>query len=203
MTDSANDPCRNVATGDAHELSLTRVYDAPPEKVYRAWTDPALLAQWFVPQPWRISKVDHELRPGGRALVVMQDPDGNEYPNDGVFLEVVPNRKLVTTNAFTPGWQPAAPPPIKMIALVTLEPEGAGQAPYTPVPPPPGAPRPDPQPTKMIATVPFDPEGAGQTRYPARALHWNAADRATHEQMGFHEGGGICADQLGARLARI
>lgn len=168
MTDSANDPCRNVAMGDAHELSLTRVYDAPPEKVYRAWTDPALLAQWFVPQPWRISKVDHELRPGGRALVVMQDPDGNEYPNDGVFLEVVPNRKLVTTNAFTPGWQPADPQPIKMIAIVT-----------------------------------FEPEGAGQTRYTARALHWSAADRATHEQMGFHEGWGICADQLGALLARI
>ena len=46
------------ATGDAHELSLTRVYDVPPEKVWRAWTEPGLLQQWFVPKPWRISKVD-------------------------------------------------------------------------------------------------------------------------------------------------
>lgn len=163
MTDSANDPCRNVATGDAHELSLTRVYDVPPEKVWRAWTEPELLQQWFVPKPWRISKVDHELRPGGRALVVMQDPEGNEYPNDGVYLEVVPHRRLVTTNIFTPGWQPADPQPIRMIAIVT-----------------------------------FEPEGAGKTRYTARALHWSAADRETHEKMGFHEGWGICAEQMEA-----
>ena len=168
MTDTAADPCHNVATGDAHALSLTRVYDVSPEKVWRAWTEPGLLQQWFVPKPWRISKVDHELRPGGRALVVMQDPEGNEYPNDGVYLEVVPHRKLVTTNAFTPGWQPADPQPIKMIAIVT-----------------------------------FEPEGEGKTRYTARALHWSAADRETHEKMGFHEGWGICADQLGELLARI
>lgn len=167
--DTANpDACRNEASADAHELSLTRLYDAPPEKVYRAWTDPELLKQWFVPKPWALSHVEHDLRPGGRALVVMRDPEGNEYPNDGVFLEVVPNRKIVTTNAYTPGWQPA-----------------------------------DPQPMKMTAIVSFEPEGEGQTRYTARAVHWSAADRDTHEQMGFHEGWGQCADQLGDLLTRL
>ncbi|MDA7414852.1 SRPBCC family protein [Xenophilus arseniciresistens] len=168
MTDTAADPCRNVATDDAFELSLTRLYDAPPEKLFRAWTDPELLKQWFVPKPWSIARVEHDLRPGGRALVVMQDPDGNEYPNDGVFLEIVPNRLLVSTNAFTPGWQPA-----------------------------------DPQPIKMVAIVSFEPEGEGKTRYTARARHWSAADRETHEKMGFHEGWGICADQLGELVARL
>jgi len=168
MTDTTNpDPCRNVAASDAHALSLTRLYDATPEQVFRAWTDPELLKQWFVPRPWTISRVQHDLRPGGQSLVVMRDPDGNEYPNDGVFLEIVPNRKLVFTNAFTPGWVPA-----------------------------------DPQPIKMVAVVSFEPEGEGKTRYTATAMHWSAADRETHEKMGFHEGWGQCADQLAELLAK-
>lgn len=168
MTESPHDPCQNIALPHAHSLSLSRLYDAPPETVFRAWAEPELLRQWFVPKPWRISHVDQQLLPGGRALVVMQDPDGKEYPNDGVFLEVVPNRKIVSTNIFTSGWQPA-----------------------------------DPQPVRLVAVITFEAEGQNQTRYTASALHWTAADRNTHEKMGFHEGWGICADQLGELLARL
>jgi len=101
------------------ELVLERVFDAPPEKVYRAWMEPDLLRQWFVPKPWGVAAIDHDPRPGGRANLVMRDPEGNEHPNEGVFLEIVPNRKIVTTDAFTEGWIPSGKP--FMVAQVTFE----------------------------------------------------------------------------------
>ncbi|MBX3531727.1 MAG: SRPBCC family protein [Rhizobiaceae bacterium] len=111
------------------ELVLERVFDAPPEKVFRAWTDPELLKQWFVPKPWKLASVDQDIRAGGKANIVMADPDGNEYPNMGVFLEVVPNRKIVTTDAFTEGWVPSGKP--FMAAETTFEPAPGGKTKYT------------------------------------------------------------------------
>ncbi|HEV7417181.1 MAG TPA: SRPBCC domain-containing protein, partial [Tianweitania sediminis] len=80
--------------------------DVPREKLFRCWQDPELLKQWFVPKPWTIASAEVDLRPGGRSLVVMQDPEGNQYPNEGLYLEVVPNEKIVSTDAFTAGWKP-------------------------------------------------------------------------------------------------
>lgn len=142
------------------ELVLDRLIDAAPAAVYRCWTDPALLAQWFAPKPWSIARAETDVRPGGASLVVMRDPDGNEYPNAGVYLEVVPERKLVFTDALIAGWQPS------------------GKA-------------------FMVVELTFADEG-GRTRYIARARHWTAEDRQAHEDMCFHEGWGLCADQLEA-----
>ena len=101
------------------ELVLERIFDAPREKVYRAWTEPKLLKQWFVPRPWTISGVSLDVRPGGSSLIVMRDPDGKDYPNPGVFLEVVKNERLVMTDAFTSAWEPSEKP--FMTAIVTFE----------------------------------------------------------------------------------
>ena len=110
-------------TDTAHrELVLNRLIDAPPEKLYRAWTEPALLQQWFVPRPWTIASAELDVRAGGSNLIVMRDPDGNQYPNRGVYLEVVPNRRLVFTEAFTEAWIPSEKP--FMTAAVSFEPEG-------------------------------------------------------------------------------
>jgi uncharacterized protein YndB with AHSA1/START domain len=89
------------------ELVLDRLIDAPREKVYRCWTDPELLVQWFTPKPWTTKSAEIDVRPGGRSLVVMADPEGNEYPNPGIYLDVVPNEKIVFTDAFTAAWEPA------------------------------------------------------------------------------------------------
>ena len=89
------------------ELVLERIFDAPREKVYCAWTKPKLLKQWFVPRPWTISGVSLDVRPGGSSLVVMRDPEGKDYPNSGIYLEVIENEKLVFTDAFTEAWQPS------------------------------------------------------------------------------------------------
>ena len=66
------------------ELVLTRVINAPPEKVFKAWTDPELLKQWFAPLPYTTPIAEIDLRPGGSNLIVMRGPDGSEMPNRGV-----------------------------------------------------------------------------------------------------------------------
>ncbi|CAN5910369.1 SRPBCC family protein [soil metagenome] len=147
------------------ELTLTRLIDAPREKVYRCWTDPALLKQWFAPLPYITPTAELDVRPGGSAFIVMLGPDGKDMPNHGVYLEVAPNERLVSTDAFVKAWEPS-------------------QKPF------------------MTLILTFDDE-AGKTRYTARVCHWTVADRETHEKMGFHQGWGICTDQLAALAARI
>jgi uncharacterized protein YndB with AHSA1/START domain len=102
-----------------------------------------------------------DLRVGGATNIVMKSPEGQEMPNPGTILEIVPGRKLVFTDAYTGDWMPR---------------EGA---PF------------------MTAIITFDPEG-GKTRYAATVRHWSDADVKKHEEMGFHQGWGLCADQLEA-----
>jgi uncharacterized protein YndB with AHSA1/START domain len=118
----------NAAFPSDRELVLTRLIDAPRHKLYRAWTDPELLTQWFAPKPWTTPRAELDVRPGGANLVVMADPEGNEFPNRGVYLEVVPNERLVVTDAYTTAWEPSEKP--FMTAIVTFEDEG-GQTRYT------------------------------------------------------------------------
>lgn len=119
----------HTTPGNDRDLVLIRIFDAPPEKLFRAWTDPELMKQWFVPRPWTLSKVESDVRAGGSSLVVMRDPEGQEYPNPGVYLEVVPNKKLVFTDAYTSAWTPSAKP--FMTAIVTFEDIGGGKTKYT------------------------------------------------------------------------
>ena len=148
-----------------HDLTLTRLIPSTPDKLFRAWTEPELIKQWFVPKPWTIARAENDLRPGGQCLIVMRSPEGQEMPNPGVYLEVMPNRRLVFTDAFTAGWVPSEKP-------------------------------------FMTGIISFDPEGDG-TRYTAVVRHWTAEAKAQHEQMGFHQGWGVCADQLAELVARL
>ena len=100
------------------ELVLTRLIDAPREKLYRAWTDATLLKQWFAPLPWTTPHAELDVRPGGASHVVMRSPDGNDMPCPGVYLEVVPNQRLVFTDAYTSAWQPSEKPFMTVIADV-------------------------------------------------------------------------------------
>ena len=92
------------------DLVLSLVLDAPREKVYQCWTQPELLKQWFAPKPWSTPKAEMDVRAGGRSVITMADDNGNEYPNAGQYLEVVPNQKLVFSDAFTGDWAPSAKP---------------------------------------------------------------------------------------------
>lgn len=111
-----------------HELSFELILDAPVEKLYRCYTDPKLLQQWFAPKPWTIKSVDTDVRPGGRFTFVMASPEGKEFPNKGIFLAVEPNKRLVTTDAITPDtFEPSGP---FMIAEVKFEDLGNGTTKY-------------------------------------------------------------------------
>ena len=121
------DDNQSSAAGD-RELVLTRLIHAPREKVFRAWTEPALLKQWFNPRPWTTPVVETDVRPGGSSLFVMRDPDGNEFPNHGVYLEVVENERLVFTDAYTEAWVPAEKP--FMTVILTFE-DADGETLYT------------------------------------------------------------------------
>ena len=153
------------ASENDRELVLTRLIDASPEKLYHCWTEPALLKQWFAPKPYETPVVEVDVRRGGSALFVMRGPDGQDMPNRGVYLDVVPNERLVSTDAFTEAWQPSAKP--FMTLILTFEKQG------------------------------------GKTLYTARARHWTVEDRDAHEKMGFHQGWGICTDQLAALAATL
>ena len=154
----------DVTSSTSRDLVLTRIIDAPREKVYRAWTEVELLKQWFAPKPWTTLYAELDVRAGGASLVVMADENGNEYPNPGIYLEVVPNEKLVFTDAYNSAWEPSGKP-------------------------------------FMTAILTFEDAGVGTTRYIAVVKHWSAEDREAHAKMGFHEGWGMCADQL-EQLAR-
>lgn len=149
-------------TASERELVVTRIIPAPAASLYRAWTEPDLLKRWFAPKPYTVSEVETDLRPGGTTRIVMRAPDGTEFPSTGVYLEVVPNARIVFTDAYVRAWEPSAKP--FFTGIVTFEPVDGG------------------------------------TRYTARVRHWSSEDCAAHEAMGFHQGWGLCADQL-AELA--
>lgn len=98
---------KSPETVSERELVLTRLIDAPRERLFRCWTDPKLIPRWFTPPPWITKRAEIDLRPGGSSLVVMCGPDGKEVPNRGVYLEVVKNERLVFTDAYTVAWEPS------------------------------------------------------------------------------------------------
>ncbi len=113
------------------DLFLERVVDVPPELVWTAWTQPEQIKKWFTPAPWTTVDCEIDLRPGGIFRTVMQSPEGQQFPNEGCFLEIVENRKLVWTGALQPGYRPiskarAAETPFLFSAVISMEPEGTG-----------------------------------------------------------------------------
>ncbi|MPZ09324.1 MAG: polyketide cyclase [Kiloniellaceae bacterium] len=147
------------------ELVLTRLIDAPREKLFRCWTEPELLKQWFAPLPYTVPHAELDVRTGGANFIIMKSPEGEDMPLRGVYLEVVKNERIVFTDAYSKPWEPSEKP--FFTGIITFEDEG------------------------------------GKTRYTARARHWTAEDCERHEQMGFHEGWGQCADQLAALAAKL
>lgn len=110
------------------ELVLTRILNAPREKLFRCWTEPELMKLWFCPRPWTTPVIEVDLRVGGSSFVVMRGPDGTEFPNRGVYLEVVENERLVFTDAYVEAWQPSEKP--FMTVILTFE-EEDGKTRYT------------------------------------------------------------------------
>lgn len=106
------------------DLVFERRLDVPPSRVWACWTQPALLEQWFCPAPWRATDFEVDLRPGGRFKSVIRGPDGETMPQSGCYLEVVPERRLVWTDAMEEGFRPRAEP--FMTGILTFDPAAGG-----------------------------------------------------------------------------
>jgi uncharacterized protein YndB with AHSA1/START domain len=108
----------NSVIAPERTLVVTRVFDAPRELVFKAWTDPKQVAQWFPPKDFTAPVCEVDPRPGGVFRIVMKGPEGEpfnggEFPAEGVFTEIVANERL----AFTFAGEGDVPPPILMTVL--------------------------------------------------------------------------------------
>src|SRR5690348_14645550 len=148
-----------IQTNSKLDLVLERIVDVPREHVWAAWTKPEHIKKWFTPAPWTTVDCEIDLRPGGIFRTVMRSPEGQEFPHVGCFLEVVPNEKLVWTNALDPGFRPAVG---RSMA------EGCDDLVFT-------------------AVIALEPHGAG-TKYTALVIHGDEATSKKHAEMGFQEG---------------
>ena len=117
-----------AAPAAKRELVLTRLIDAPRERLFRCWTEPELLKQWFAPLPYTITHAELDVRSGGSNYIVMRSPEGQDMPLRGVYLEVVPNERVVFTDAYTRPWEPSDKP--FFTGIITFEDEG-GKTRYT------------------------------------------------------------------------
>ena len=106
------------------DLVLERVVDVPRELVWAAWTKPEHMVHWFAPKPWTTTHCEIDLRPGGIISFTMRSPEGKDFPNIGCVLEVVPQERLVWTDALLPGYRPSEKP--FFTAIIALEKQGKG-----------------------------------------------------------------------------
>ncbi|WP_374562642.1 SRPBCC family protein [Ideonella sp.] len=114
-----------AATPEPNDLVISRLVRAPRAKLWRAWTDPQLLKEWWCPRPWTTEVRAFDLRPGGAFHTFMQGPDGGTSDNPGSFLEIVETSRIVFTTVLTAGWRPqTAWMPIT--AIITMADEAGG-----------------------------------------------------------------------------
>lgn len=121
----------DAMTTNDRELVLDRLIDAPRAKLWRCWTEPELLKQWFTPPPFTVPHAEMDVRAGGRSVVTMRGPDGKDMVIPGTYLEVVKNERLVFTDAYTGDWEPSQKP--FMTAIITFADEaghGSNQTRY-------------------------------------------------------------------------
>jgi uncharacterized protein YndB with AHSA1/START domain len=156
------------------DLTFTRIVDVPRTSVWRAWTEPALLPQWFCPLPWKTIAAEIDLRPGGLFSSTMQSPEGQNFPNIGCYLEIIPNQKLVWTNALLPGFRPSPSSPTCGDEAVDF---------------------------KFTAAIELADHPQG-TIYKATVTHADEAGCKQHASMGFEQGWGMALDQMVAMIKK-
>ena len=109
------------------DFVIERVIDAPTRLVWEALTKPEHLKEWYMPREWgRVSRAEMDVRPGGAFSIDITTGDGQEFPNLGCFVEVIPMERLVWTSMLFPGYRPAVFDDIPITAIVTMESAGSG-----------------------------------------------------------------------------
>lgn len=109
------------------DFAIERFIDAPARIVWEALTRPEHLQEWYMPRGWgRVARAELDVRPGGIFSIDIATADGQEFPNLGCFVEVVPMERLVWTSMLFPGFRPAVFDDIPITAVVTMEAAGTG-----------------------------------------------------------------------------
>ena len=98
---------QQVEINPALDLVLERQIDVPRSLVWQLWTEPEHLKVWFTPKPWQTVACEIDLWPGGKFNTTMQSPEGEQFPSSGCYLAVVPEERLIFTDALLPGFRPA------------------------------------------------------------------------------------------------
>jgi uncharacterized protein YndB with AHSA1/START domain len=101
-------------------LSIKRRFNAPPQKVFSAWTDPEKVKRWMGPGEVKTIRAENDVRVGGRYRILMQTPAGEEHDVSGVYREVIANEKLVYT------WAWKTMPERESLVTVSFKPDGDG-----------------------------------------------------------------------------
>lgn len=91
-------PTADTPPSAEREVVITRIFDAPRHLVFKAWTDPKHLAQWWGPKGFTNPVCELDVRAGGVLRIVMRAPDGTDHPMTGIFREIVEPEQLVFTN---------------------------------------------------------------------------------------------------------
>lgn len=116
-----------IAINPKLDLVFERFIDAPKRLVWEALTKPEHLKEWYMPKSWgSVKKCEIELRPGGKFSIDIATADGQEVPNLGCFLEVVPMERLSWTSMLFPGYRPAVFDDVPITAIMTMETVGTG-----------------------------------------------------------------------------
>ena len=90
----------STTTDSDRILTITRLFDAPVQMVYDAWTHPEHMRHWFCPKGFTVLACEMDARPGGRWRVTMRAPSGTEHTEVGTVREVVPGQRLVLTHCW-------------------------------------------------------------------------------------------------------
>ena len=127
-------------TEQMHTLVIERVFDAPRERLWKAWTDPEEVKKWWGPKGFTAPSIQTDLRVGGKNLWAMEGPDGQVYWSTGTYREIVPLERIVVTDSFAdengnvvPGTQYGMPDdfPLEMEITITFENAGEGRTKLT------------------------------------------------------------------------
>jgi uncharacterized protein YndB with AHSA1/START domain len=109
------------------DFVLERFIDAPRHLVWEALTKPEHLKEWYMPRAWgSVSRTEMDVQPGGIFSIDIATADGQDVPNLGCFLDVVPMERLVWTSMLFPGYRPAVFDDIPITAIITMESVGTG-----------------------------------------------------------------------------
>jgi uncharacterized protein YndB with AHSA1/START domain len=163
-----------IMTSETYNVVVTRIFDAPVERVWRAWSEPQLVMQWWGPTGFTCPKADMDFREGGTSLVCMRAPQeygGGDFFNTWAYNKIVPYQSIEFATRFTD--QNGTP----------LEPSAVGI--------PPGVP------SSVQHVITFRPIGEGQTEMTVTEYGYTLEEARNLSKMGMEQ----CIDKMAAALA--